>query len=134
MLYTNMSHKIYYNSGWKAYNSVKLLTHYFCLNNNVHCISVYVHWIARAPSWLLILNRQGSLPCRTSCFTCRKNWYLIEDRQMDSIRDALQSNSITRPKTILLKWFLNYSADSFSRYTQNTHLVISSFSLQGSSA
>lgn len=35
-----------------------------------------LHWTTYAPNSAAKSKDTGSLPCRISCFTCRKNWYL----------------------------------------------------------
>ena len=39
--------------------------------------------MAYAPSWAAVLMGQGSRPWRTSCFTCKKNWYLKEKQERE---------------------------------------------------
>lgn len=37
---------------------------------------LYLHWTINAPNSAASSNEIGNLPCRTSCLTCRNNWYL----------------------------------------------------------
>lgn len=77
-----------------------------------------------APSSVASSKETGSRPCRTSCLTCKNNWYLNDYATIES--DGILIKSITT--RIVLK-LCSTHGDSISIY-----LVISSISLVGSTA
>jgi len=60
----------------KPQNSICILFKRISVTPVTHWIFSYLHCTTKAPSSAASSKATGSRPCRTSCLTCRKSWYL----------------------------------------------------------